>query len=561
MDDCPSNPIICENTIMNDFNSPQQGGHILALQQLYLRYHAAKVSDVNDLNLSHDTFQENARLSAAGLTIDLSRAIINQEIFDELISFAETMGLREKIQALIDGAEVNNTEQRAAHHTALRCPPAKQGRAEVTATQNKIKDISDRLRSGQWRGHSDAVITDVINIGIGGSDLGPRMITHALSNFADGPNIHFVANVDPRDLETTLQVLSPSTTLIIISSKSFNTTETLENALSAREWLLTEMNRDALSNHVIAVSSNIKKAVEFGVNAKNILPMWDWVGGRYSLWSAIGLPIAIATGHQNYDALLAGAHEMDEHFTNNTLNRNIPVVLGLLEIWYINYCSANSIAVLPYSHELRLLPDYLQQLVMESNGKQVSKDGELITSRTCATIWGSAGTIGQHSFHQLLHQGTENIPVDFILPLKSHSDDKHKQAHLVANCLAQSKALTEGKSIPAAKQELLNAGATEEEAQRLASHKASPGNRANTIIAINQLTAKNLGALIAMYEHKVFVQSVIWDINAFDQWGVELGKQLSTPILNTLQNNNSKAAENTDKTTAFWCDKFIHQNN
>tara|TARA_B100000767_G_scaffold271820_1_gene298231 strand:+ start:1314 stop:2999 length:1686 start_codon:yes stop_codon:yes gene_type:complete len=556
----PSNLIICENDTMTDVNAPQHAAHSLALQQLYSHYQAVKINDINDLKFSHGSVEENARLSAAGLTIDLSRAFINQEILDELILFAETMGLSDQIQALIGGAEVNNTEQRAAHHTALRCPPAKQHRAEVTATQHKIKGISDRLRSGQWRGHGGSVITDIINIGIGGSDLGPRMITHALSHFADGPNVHFVANVDPRDLETTLQVLAPSTTLIIISSKSFSTTETLENALSARKWLLTEMNQDDLSNHIIAVSSNNEKAIEFGVNAENVLPMWDWVGGRYSLWSAIGLPIAIATGYQNYNDLLAGAHAMDEHFANNSLTNNIPVLLGLLEIWYINYCSANSIAVLPYSHELRLLPDYLQQLVMESNGKQVSKDGEPVKHRTCATIWGSAGTIGQHSFHQLLHQGTESIPVDFILPLKSHSHEKHKQAHLVANCLAQSKALTEGKSISIAEQELLNAGVSNEEAQRLAKHKASPGNRANTIIAMDQLNAKNLGALVAMYEHKVFVQSIMWNINAFDQWGVELGKQLSTPILNTLQNDNSKATADTDETTAFWCEQFINQN-
>ncbi|MAV75204.1 MAG: glucose-6-phosphate isomerase [Cellvibrionales bacterium] len=514
-------------------------------------------SGMNDLNFSMNECYPNPRLSAAGLTVDFSRASISQGVLNELLSIAESKHLVEHIQLLINGYELNNTEQRAAHHTALRLPENLQNRVEVTATQHEIKRISEQLRTEKWSGQDDLTITDIVNIGIGGSDLGPRMICHALANYADGPKVHFIANVDPRDLECTLQTLSPSNTLIIISSKSFNTTETLENALSARQWLLTELSDDDLSKHVIAVSSNIKAAVEFGVAPENILPMWDWVGGRYSLWSAIGLPIAIATGHQNYCDLLAGAHSMDQHFAQSPISTNLPVLLALLEVWYINRCDAKSIAVLPYSHELRLLPDYLQQLVMESNGKQVDKQGNLVSHRTCATIWGSAGTIGQHSFHQLLHQGTENIPVDFILPLSSHSDNKHKQAHLVANCLAQSKALTEGKTIAAAEQELLDSGASTEEAKRLGTHKASPGNRPNTIITMEKLTPGNLGALIALYEHKVFAQSVIWGINAFDQWGVELGKQLSNPILAALKAETKDSQAPSDATTAHWCEQFI----
>ena len=522
-------------------------------------------SGMNDLNFSMDESHPHPRLNAAGLSVDFSRACISQAVLNELLTIAESKHLTEQSQLLIHGAELNNTEQRAAHHTALRLPENLQNRVEVTTTQHEINRISEQLRTEQWRGRDDATITDIVNIGIGGSDLGPRMICHALANYADGPKVHFVANVDPRDLECTLQALSPSNTLIIISSKSFNTTETLENALSARQWLLTEMTNDDLSKHVIAVSSNIKAAIEFGVAPENILPMWDWVGGRYSLWSAIGLPIAIATGYQNYCDLLAGAHSMDQHFAQSPISTNLPVLLALLEIWYINRCDAHSIAVLPYSHELRLLPDYLQQLVMESNGKQVDKQGNLVSHRTCATIWGSAGTIGQHSFHQLLHQGTENIPVDFILPLSSHSENEHKQAHLVANCLAQSKALTEGKTIAAAEQELLDSGASVEEAKRLGAHKASPGNRPNTMITMEKLTPSNLGALVALYEHKVFAQSVIWGINAFDQWGVELGKQLSSPILAALKAepedsqgpSDSPTNSTTDATTAYWCEQFI----
>ncbi|MDG1938890.1 MAG: glucose-6-phosphate isomerase [Pseudomonadales bacterium] len=528
---------------------PSNTHHWKKLTELHDKHQSQSIEQLNDLAAN-----SGQCIDAAGLSVDLSRNFVNQAILDELVALAKKQGISEKISQLIAGEAVNNTEARAAHHSALRLPDSIQTRPEVSATQQKIKTLADSLRNKTWRGSGNTEITDVINIGIGGSDLGPRMVCNALSSLAsEGPRVHFVANIDPRDLETTLQGLKPASTLILISSKSFNTTETLENALSARRWLLEEIEQSDLSKHVIAVSSNVEKAVAFGVDADNILPMWDWVGGRYSLWSAIGLPIAIAIGYSGFNELLKGAHAMDKHFATAPIESNLPSLLALLEVWYVNFCAAHSSAVLPYSHELGLFPDYLQQLTMESNGKQVHKDGSPVTHRTCPTIWGSAGTIGQHSFHQLLHQGTELIPVDFILPLHSHSDEQNKQAHLVANCLAQSKALTEGKNEAAAELELADSGLSESEVSALASHKASPGNRPNTIIAMDKLTPSNLGALVALYEHKVYAASVVWDINSFDQWGVELGKQLSTPIYAALTGDSSAS---TDKTTAFWIKRF-----
>ncbi len=499
------------------------------------------------------------RINAAGLVVDLSRQPLDAPLQRALLDWAEATDLPARIAALLAGEPVNSTEQRPAHHSQLRKPEASQNNADVAAALAKMRSISGQLRAGEWLGASDQPITDVVNIGIGGSDLGPRMVCEALKPLAGaGPRVHFVANVDPRDLEQLLLGLDPLTTLFVISSKSFTTTETLENALSARRWLLAAMDQSALPRHTIAVSANVPKAVEFGVAENNILPMWDWVGGRYSLWSAIGLPIAIANGFEHFAALLTGAHAMDQHFASAPLEQNAPAMLALLENWHINYLNAQSVAVLPYSHDLRLLPEYLQQLTMESNGKRVDHNGEPIKGRSCATVWGSAGTIGQHSFHQLLHQGSELIPIDFVLPLHSHSTETEKQAHLVANCLAQSKALAEGKSPDQARQEMRAAGDSSDKAERLAPHRAVPGNRPNTLIAMDKLAPATLGALIALYEHKVFAQSVLWDINAFDQWGVELGKQLSGPIFSALQGEETAPS---DSMTDHWVAQYrlVHE--
>ncbi|MCH1488319.1 MAG: glucose-6-phosphate isomerase, partial [Pseudomonadales bacterium] len=343
----------------------------------------------------------------------------------------------------------------------------------------------------------------------------------------------------------------------------FSTVETLENARAARQWLLREILDADLGKHLIGITANIEKAVEFGIDAENLLPLWDWVGGRYSLWSAIGLPIAIAHGSQYFEQLLRGANAMDKHFCDSELNQNLPFLLAALDLINVNVCGAQSAAVLPYSHQLALLPAYLQQLCMESNGKSVRLNGEHVSYATSPVVWGSAGTVGQHSFHQLLHQGTGNIPIDFILPLRPNKastfDDDARHRQLVANCLAQSKALTEGKSAAQALQELLAAGAGQEEAERLAPHKASPGNRCNTIIAMDELTPATLGALIALYEHKIFVQSVFWDINAFDQWGVELGKQLGGPI-DTAMSLGKNSSSETDAATEQWINNYFSAN-
>lgn len=530
---------------------------IETLKKLYRDFKGQSIHDFNDLNFNNNS----SRINSDDLTVDFSRAFINQKVLNILLTFADDANLKGSIKSLINGEKINFTEKRAAHHTALRIPKNNQPNKDIITTQKKIKKLSNKIREGEWRSFNNKKIKNIINIGIGGSDLGPRMVYNALSNYLDGPKFHFVANIDPQDLENTIESLLQENTLFIISSKSFNTSETLENAITARKWLLEKMSEKDLANHIVAVSSNVKKAVDFGVDPENILPMWDWVGGRYSIWSSIGLPIAIAFGYSVFEELLSGGHSMDRHFSESPFRKNLPVLLGLLELWYIHGCDANSIGILPYNHNLRLFPDYLQQLVMESNGKRVNTEGKKLEHRSCVTLWGSQGTIGQHSFHQLLHQGTELIPIDFILPLQSHSKDKIKQAHLVSNCLAQSKALTEGKTIEQARKELIDLDKSLEQVNELAPHKVIPGNRPNTIIGMDKLTPKNLGSLIALYEHKVFVQSVLWEINPFDQWGVELGKQLSTPIFETLNKlETNKVIKDTDEVTAFWCGEFFKKN-
>ena len=380
-------------------------------------------------------------------------------------------------------------------------------------------------------GCSGRPVTDVVNIGIGGSDLGPRMVTTALRDFTSGGiRCHFVSNIDDADLATTLAELKPETTLFIVSSKSFSTLETLQNARAAKQWLAAVAERDSdYARHFLAVTANPERAASFGIAADNILPMWDWVGGRYSLWSAVGLPIAFSLGMEGFNDLRDGAAAMDEHFRQAPLADNLPVLLGLLGIWYLNYHAAASHAVLPYLQRLELFPAYLQQLEMESNGKSVRTDGRAVDYATAPVIWGAVETNGQHSFHQLLHQGTRFIPVDFITALApAAGDDRH--AWLLANCLAQARALMIGKSAEAARRELLEQGVSDAEAARLAPHKALPGNRPSSLLLLDRLDPRHLGALIALYEHKVYVQSVFWGINAFDQYGVELGKVMSEGI-------------------------------
>jgi glucose-6-phosphate isomerase len=441
------------------------------------------------------------------------------------------------------GEPINNTEHRAVLHVALRNrsnrPMHAAGRdvmPEVQAALDHVRSFSDSVRTGQWVGYSGLRITDVVNIGIGGSDLGPAMAAQALLPYThDGPRLHFVSNVDGNHLADTLRHLQPATTLFTVASKTFTTQETMANARSARQWLLARAKDDAaIAKHFVAISTNEAEVTRFGIAAENMFVFWDWVGGRYSLWSSIGLPIAIAAGYGHFEQLLDGAHVMDEHFRTAPLEQNVPVVLGLLGVWYASVMGAESHAVLPYEQHLQRLPAYLQQLEMESNGKRVDRDGRAVDTRTSAVVWGEPGTNGQHAFFQLLHQGTRLISSDFLVGIESHDPLPDHHRLLVANCIAQTEALMRGKTEAEARDELRAQGLADAEIDRLAPHKVFPGNRPSTTIVYRKLGPRTLGMLLAMYEHRVFTMGAIWNINSFDQWGVELGKQLANTVAKDL---------------------------
>ncbi|BFM08895.1 glucose-6-phosphate isomerase [Halioxenophilus aromaticivorans] len=488
---------------------------------------------------------EHFSMSAGSLYLDYSKNHLDAKALELLATQAKQSGLEDAIKALIGGEHVNNTENRPALHTALRCPaisPADKT-AVVAATQAQMREFVDKLSSGQWHGYNGKPITDVVNIGIGGSDLGPRMVVTALSQFQQSAvKVHFVANIDGADLSDALAGLHADTTLFVVASKSFSTLETRENALAARAWSLSHGCPESdLGKHYVAVSSNVPAAMEFGIDEANIFPMWDWVGGRYSLWSAIGLPIAIALGMDNFDALLAGAANMDEHFASAPIEQNMPATLALIAFWYSATRGYQSQAILPYAQRMSRLPAYLQQLDMESLGKSVDRNGKPLTCDSGLVLWGTEGTNGQHSFHQLLHQGTRSVLVDFIASGKPMSPLDSHHSYLLANCIGQSQALLAGKSLAQAKQELLDAGKPEAEADQIAPHKVIPGNRPSNTLIIEQLDPTNLGALIALYEHKVYCLGVLWGLNPFDQWGVELGKQLGSAVYPALTGNECPA--------------------
>jgi glucose-6-phosphate isomerase len=503
-------------------------------------------------------------IEAAGLHLDFSKNFITHEtllLFKKLTSEAK---LELAINDLLSGGNVNNTENRPAWHSALRSNTPPQ---VVTQTLERMLQLVDDVHNGFWSGFSDKKITDVVSIGIGGSDLGPRMATTALRPYhCSDLQCHFVSNIDPSDINETLALLDPETTLFIIASKSFTTLETLSNAERAKQWFLTKGQQQHIEKHFIAVSSAIDKAGAFGIPPKNIFPMWDWVGGRYSLWSAIGLPIALAIGMKAFGELLQGAMLIDKHFAETPVLDNMPVILALLGIWYSHFWGAQTQAILPYDQHLKYFPDFLQQLEMESNGKDVDKEGNAINYSTGSIIWGSIGTNGQHSFHQLLHQGKHTVPVDFILslttPNTANSHDVEQHRHLVANCLGQSQALLQGKCLEDIKRELKEEGLPHDEIARLAPHKVIEGSHPNNMISFARLTPETLGALIALYEHKVYVQSVIWNTNPFDQWGVELGKQLSKPIFNALCSTQEPADSRfrVDSSTASLIQRYRNAN-
>lgn len=460
---------------------------------------------------------------------DFSKNEISPEVFSELINLAKECKLTDGIKKMFDGSYINETENRAVNHVALRSDNNDDVNRELT----KIKTFVKNLHSGSIKGYNGDQITDVVNIGIGGSDLGPKMVTYALKPYWKNITPHFISNVDAAQMVETLENLNPKTTLFIIASKTFTTQETLTNAFSAREWFISNGGSQAhVSKHFVAVSTNEKAVNEFGIASENMFEFWDWVGGRFSLWSAIGLSIACAIGYDHFSQLLAGAKKMDDHFSTSELDQNLPVISSLIGIWYNNFRTYDSMAILPYDHRLRYLPSYLQQVDMESNGKYVDRNGNEIPYQTGPIIWGEPGTNGQHAFYQLIHQGTKIIPCEFIgvvNPAHAHADHHEK---LLANFFAQSEALLTGKSLDQVNDELSN-----DASEILRNSKVFKGNRPSTSILIRELNPLNLGKLIAYYEHRVFTQGLIWNVFSFDQWGVELGKQLSKPILAEIKKN------------------------
>jgi glucose-6-phosphate isomerase len=509
-----------------------------AWQQLIKDFEKTHTQRMHDQFATDPTRTEKFSLRAAELYLDYSKNRINNETLQHLVALAEAANLPEHIENLFAGKHVNFTEQRAAWHTSLRDPNALQ--PEVNSTLQRMHLFCSALHSEYWRGYSGKPITDVVNLGIGGSDLGPRMVVDSLSTFSNEKiKVHFVANVDGSELQHTLKKLNPETTLFIVASKTFTTVETLLNAKTARQWLLNKVvqrkEADAIAHHFVAITANADRAVKFGISADNIFSFSDWVGGRYSLWSAIGLPVMIAIGVDAFHQLLNGAHAMDQHFRSAPLAQNMPVILALLGIWYTNFYRCQTQAIIPYDQNLGLFPDYLQQLDMESNGKSVNVYDEIIDYPTAPIIWGGIGTNGQHAFHQLLHQGQFLLPVDFIIALDNHHPWPEHHEMLYANCLAQSQALLQGRTEKQAYYELLADGYDEAKAKKLAPHKILPGNRPSNTLVMKKLTPATLGALIALYEHKVFTQGIIWQINSFDQYGVEVGKQLATGLSKTLK--------------------------
>ena len=481
----------------------------------------------------------NFSLEAAGLFLDYSKNRLDTVAREKLIDLARACGVEARRDSMFAGERINVTEHRSVLHTALRDLTSARLDVDGVDLLGPIRDVrqralsfAERVRNEDWRGFTGKSITDVVNIGIGGSDLGPRMVCEALKFFAhERIATHFVANIDGDALADVLDIVDHERTLFIIASKTFTTIETLTNARSARAWFLAKGAQESdIAKHFVAVSTNTDAVRAFGIDPANMFGFWDWVGGRYSLWSSIGLPIMIAVGPKNFEKLLAGAHAMDTHFRVAPLEKNMPVLLAMIGIWHRNFFEAGSLAVLPYSEHLQRLPAYLQQLDMESNGKSIAVDGAPVEHATAPIIWGEPGTNGQHAFFQLLHQGTQWMPIDFILPVKAtHNLPAHHEL-LVANCLAQSRALMIGKTADEARSEGALPNGTAITTDQLAMHRRFEGNRPSNTILLDQLDPASLGALIALYEHKVFVQGVVWNINSFDQWGVELGKTVANRI-------------------------------
>jgi glucose-6-phosphate isomerase len=513
-----------------------------------LREHYRKIKNVHmkDLFLQDPNRFERFSIQFNDILVDYSKNRITGETIILFLELAEEINLRDAIEKMFTGDKINETENRAVLHIALRnkknTPIYVDGKdvmPEVNRELNKIENFSSQIISGRWKGYTGKKITDIVNIGIGGSDLGPAMVTECLRPYAKGGiSAHFVSNVDGTHITETLKKLNPETTLFIVASKTFTTQETMTNAYSARKWFLNHAKEpNHIAKHFVAISTNIDKVKAFGIDSNNMFIFWDWVGGRYSLWSAIGLSIACFIGYENFDELLQGAFDMDNHFRYTPFEKNIPVILAFIGIWYTNFFGSETEVILPYDQYMHRFPAYFQQGNMVSNGKSIDRNGKKVTYQTGPIIWGETGTNGQHAFFQLIHQGTRLVPADFLAPVNSHNPLGEHHEILLANFFAQTEALMRGKTKKEVIYELKKAGKTKEEIKKLCPYMVFEGNRPSNSILFKKLTPRILGSLIAMYEHKIFVQGVIWNIFSFDQWGVELGKQLAKNILIELKDD------------------------
>jgi glucose-6-phosphate isomerase len=532
-----------------------------AWQDLSIHYDAIAPLRMRDLFAGDQQRFEAFSEEAAGLLLDYSKNRITKETCDLLFKLADAVKLDTHIDQLFSGYALNTSEKRPALHTALRSthdtPIFVDGiniLPQIQSSLNHMDQIVEAITTGQWLGCSGEKISDIVNIGIGGSDLGPQMVTAALQAYANKHlHCHFISNIDGHHLEQVLDKLKPANTLFIISSKSFTTQETLHNAEMAKEWLKQSLGNQTeavlLERHFIAITAKPKAAQALGIPFENILHLWDWVGGRFSVWSATGLPVALTIGMANFKQLLAGTQAMDVHFRTRPWEKNLPVIMAVLGIWYINFFGASTQGIIPYDQRLQLLPAYLQQADMESNGKTVQRNGQSVSYSTGSIIWGGVGTNSQHAFHQLLHQGTHLVPVDFIVAKRGHHGLLQNHEMLTAHCLAQSQALMIGKNAAEVRAELLEQKLAEQEIEQLLPHKIIPGNRPSNTIILPELNPQALGALLALYEHKIFVQSVIWNINCFDQWGVELGKVLSKTILEQFRATSPEMHKELDSST------------
>ena len=532
-----------------------------AWHKLKKHFETMEHNSMKEMFLTNSSRTQDFHIQWNDFLIDYSKNNITNETMNLLVELANEVHLKEAISNYFEGESINQTENRAVLHTALRAPENTSLSVdgvniiqEVYEVKNNIKSFSNEIINGTRKGFTGKAFTDIVNIGIGGSDLGPAMVVEALQFYKNHLNVHFVSNVDGDHVNEIIKKLNPETTLFVIVSKTFTTQETLTNSETIRKWFLKSAQQEDVAKHFVAVSTNLKNVTEFGIDAKNVFPMWDWVGGRFSLWSAVGLSISLAVGFDNFDALLKGANKMDDHFKTTEFNQNIPVVLALLSIWYNNFFGAESEAIIPYTQYLQKLAPYLQQGIMESNGKSIGRNGKRVNYQTGTIIWGEPGTNSQHAFFQLIHQGTKLIPADFIGFVEPLYGDKDHHNKLMSNFFAQTEALLNGKTASQVQAEFDKQGVSKEKADYLLPFKVFEGNKPTNTLLIDKLTPESLGSLIALYEHKIFVQGIIWNIFSYDQWGVELGKQLANSILEEIE---SKAINKHDASTTFLLQHFL----